>query len=135
MSQFKPLVTTLVYLPDMKTVFEVHKGNLGKKVMYSYTFGTKKILKEYFKEGYKHVRIEEGIQLKKFYNAPWKSKVKGDPTPTEVNALKSFMFYIVDKKNPNYTMWREAYIKSPSIDDYNLDDETKDTWRDIVPAL
>ena len=71
MSQFKPLVTTLVYLPDMKTVFEVHKGNLGKKVMYSYTFGTKKILKEYFKEGYKHVIILLGnLKLKATQHQP-----------------------------------------------------------------
>lgn len=135
MGQFKPLETTLVYLPDMHTVFEVRNGKLGKKVLYSYTLGTKRILNDYFKEGYQHVRIEEGIQIKKFYNAPWYRKSNGDPTSTEVKALKNFMYYVVDKKNPNYGMWREAYIKSPSIDDYNLDDETKEVWRDIVPTL
>lgn len=135
MGQFTPLETTLVYLPDMHTVFEVRNGKLGKKVLYSYTLGTKVILKEYFKEGYQHVRIEEGIRIKKFYNALWYQYTKGDPTPAEVYVLKNFMYYVVDKKNPNYGMWREAYIKRPSIDDYNLDQETKDVWRDIIPNI
>lgn len=135
MGQFKPLETTLVYLPDMNTVFEVSKSNLQDKVMYTYGWGLKNILEKYFKDGYQHVRIEEGIQIKKFYNASWYQHTKGDPTPAEVNALNSFRYYVVDKKNPNYGMWREAYIKRPSIDDYNLDQETKDVWRDIIPNI
>lgn len=135
MNQFKLLNTTLVYLPDINSVMTVKNSDLGKAVEYVYAWKLKDILKKFFNKDYRRVRIESGAELKKFYTSSWKSKVKGDPDPAEIKTLKPSKYYVVDKKNPNYQMWREAYIKAPSIDDYNLDDETKDVWRDIVPSL
>lgn len=136
MRQFQLLNTTLVYLPDINSVSEVKNHDIDKAVAYVYAWKLKDILREFFpKKDYRKVRIESGEELKRFYTSSWKSKVKGDPDLAEVKALKSSKYYVVDKKNPNYRLWREAYIRAPSIDDYNLDDETKDVWREIVPSL
>lgn len=132
---YKPLSTAKtkhIYFVNDDELYKVINNVNTVEGMKDNRVGSKKDIPYYFKKGYKKIRVMNGFLLK-YALQQHNIKFKNTYIP-KTPQIQGHYWYILHDEFPNDRAVKEAYIDK-SIDDYKLDPETKEVWKDIILDL